>query len=320
MVGAGIAGASAAYFLARAGAQVTVLDAGEATASHVPAALLNPVRGQGGQVDARALAGLHATWALIAELEEAGHPVPHARSGVLRPLPDERSREQFARRLAALPAPGLAHEWRPAALPGWPEALWLPEGGWVDGGALTRALLRASGAELRRERLPGPTHPDFAPARTLFCGGSVGVHWAGETATHRQGTLLRLSRAPHSYPLSFGAYLSPAAQGGVLGATFEAPAPTWRPPALPPASLAWLLDKAGALTDLRGLQVTGQWTGTRLSGLRAGQEPGGRWRLTGLGSKGFLLGPLLAHEVAQAMQEARTGGPDGVQGHSSGLT
>ncbi|MCD0162993.1 FAD-binding oxidoreductase, partial [Deinococcus sp. 6YEL10] len=42
----------------------------------------------------------------------------------------------------------------------------------------------------------------------------------------------------------------------------------------------------------------GCWTGSRLSGLRAGPQPDGTWRLTGLSSKGFLLGPLLAHGLA----------------------
>ena len=132
----------------------------------------------------------------------------------------------------------------------------------------------------------------------LHCGGSVGSGWANEGRTHRMGSLLTLDRAPAALPLSFGAYLAPAATGGVLGATYETPAPHWPPPALPLASLGWLLNKGETLADLGGVGVTGRWTGSRLSGLRHGQDARGVWHLSGLGSKGFLLGPLLARDLA----------------------
>ena len=63
-------------------------------------------------------------------------------------------------------------------------------------------------------------------------------------------------------------------------------------------SLGWLLGKGDALTDLSGVQVTARWSGRRLSGLEVGRAADGSWRLSGLGSKGFLLGPLLARHVA----------------------
>ena len=316
VIGGGIAGSSLAYFLARGGARVTLVDAGEHTASHVPAALLNPVRGQSGQVDAQALAGLAATWALLDELSAAGVVVPHGREGVLRPLPDEKTRRKFERHLPA----ELPHEWRDPAdclpadrplAPGWHAALWLPTGGWVDGRAFCTALQQASGAEMVRGRAvqrgdewllqngedlsPLNRHP----STIIHCGGSIGSTWAGETRTHRMGTMLLLDRAPTASPLSFGAYLSPTAEGGALGGTFEAPRPAWQEPALPFASLHWLLGKGTALTSLRGLQVTGRWTGSRLSGLQVGQDEAGHWHLSGLSSKGFLLGPLLARELAE---------------------
>ena len=128
----------------------------------------------------------------------------------------------------------------------------------------------------------------------IFCGGSVGSTWAGEVAIHRAGTLLKLDRAVTGVPVSFGAYLAPSATGGVLGATFETPAKHWHPPALPLPSLGWLLGKGEALADLSGARVTGRWTGSRLSGLQAGVGTDGVWRLSGLGSQGILLGPLLA--------------------------
>lgn len=309
VVGGGVAGASVAYFVARGGAQVTVVDAGVHAASHVPSALLNPVRGQSGQVDGRAPQGLALTWALVRELEAAGWPIPHGQEGVLRPVPDERTRAKFARNLP----PALPHRWLtpgevPVLLsPGWPHALLIAEGGWLDGAAFCAALLGASGAEV----VPGRVTAWDARSVTLeggfrlhgdavvWCGGALGSGWAGEEGAQRAGTLLTLDRPVTALPVSFGAYLAPGAGGrGVLGATFEAPTRTWQEPTLPAGSLRWLLNRGDALADLRGVRVTGRWSGTRLSGLVAGRQLDGVWRLSGLGSKGFLLGPLLARHVA----------------------
>lgn len=321
MVGGGVAGASVAYFGARAGAEVTVIDAGKYAASHVPSALVNPVRGQSGQVDPRALEGLRLTWALVEALMQAGVQVPHGRTGVVRPVPDDRTRQRFVRNLS----PDLPHVWldpqqRPAALaPGWPHALLIPEGGWLDGAAFTAGLLAVSGAEVVRERARAwDAHTVTLESgeilrgdAVVWCGGAVGAGWAGESGVQRAGTLLTLDRAPGPLPLSFGAYLAPAATGGVLGATFEAPVSGWsqeagdQTPTLPVQSLGWLLSKGEALTDLGGLRVTGRWSGRRLSGLVAGRTENGSWRLCGLGSKGFLLGPLLARHVAGDVLAAR---------------
>lgn len=312
VIGGGVAGASVAYALGTAGARVTLVDAGQHAASRVPSALLNPVRGQSGRVDPQVIAGLRRTWAWVDALEAAGFAVPHGRSGVLRPVPDDRTCEKFRRHLPAeLPHAWLAPGDAPAPLsPGWAHALWLPEGGWLDGAAFTAALRRASGARVRRARAASWTarQVTLEGGETLeadavvWCGGAVGSAWAGEAATCRAGSLLLLDRAPSSVPLSFGAYVAPAARGGVLGATFEAPAQEWTPPRLPLGSLDWLLGKGLALTPaLRGAQITGSWSGTRLSELRCGLGADGVWRLVGLGSKGFLLGPLLASEVASGL-------------------
>ncbi len=309
IIGGGIAGASAAYFAARRGWAVTLLDAGQDRASDVPAALLNPVRGQSGQVEAPSLEGLRCTFALIAELAAAGHPVPHAQNGVLRPVPDEKTQRKWA---AKLPA-DLPHRWRePDGLAaGWHRVLEVPEGGWVSGAALVRALKAASGARLIRGRAArvwagGAALEGGEPLtadRVLCCGGSFGAAALGSAGTHRAGSLLLLSKAP-AQPLSFGAYLAPAQVGGVLGATFEAPAHSHAAAlasGLPLKSLDWLLGKGAALSDLGGVSVTGRWTGVRFSALQCGPDEAGMWHLCGLGSKGFLLGPLLARGVVERL-------------------
>ncbi|MFD1730183.1 FAD-dependent oxidoreductase [Deinococcus malanensis] len=134
IIGGGIAGASVAYALARADLRVTVVDAGMHTASHVPSALINPVRGQSGGVDTRAPEGMALTWALVRDVVAQGYDVPHAQSGVVRPLPDDRTRARFERHLPGqLPHEWLAHGQRPEALTdGWAHALQLPgAAGWT---------------------------------------------------------------------------------------------------------------------------------------------------------------------------------------------
>ena len=130
------------------------------------------------------------------------------------------------------------------------------------------------------------------------------------------GSLLTLDRPAAEFPLSFGAYLAPSATGGVLGATYEPPTQTWQEPTLPLASLGWLLGKGEALTDLSGVGVTGRWTGSRLSGLNIGQDAGGVWHLSGLSSKGFLLGSLLARELARQVALSLAEPPAGGRSHT----
>lgn len=311
VIGGGIAGSAMAYWLGRAGCAVTLVDARQHTASTVPAALLNPVRGQSGRVDGRALDGLTCTWDLLDALAVAGHRIPQGRDGVYRPVPDARTAEKFQRNLP----PNLPWQWRDAAqVPGlaggWHRALFLPSGGWVDGAAFCTALQVASGARVmagravawtaREVRVERPERPDIlvSARAVVHCGGATGAPPAGRPGAHRAGFMLRLDRAAAPVPLSFGAYLAPAAVGGVLGGTFETPTEQWQPPTLPLASLDWLLRRGAALATLTGLRVTGRWSGTRLSGLQVGTATDGVWHLSGLGSKGFLLGPLLARELA----------------------
>lgn len=339
LVGGGIAGASLAYFLSRLGHGVTVLDAGLDTASQVPSALLNPVRGQSGQVDAQMIAGMRFTWQLVTDLQAQGFGIRHQRAGLWRPLPNDKTQAKFCRNLPA----DLPHSWHSAeALSGtlsgdWPHLLFIPEGGWLVGAELVQALLAAAqqrGAKLLRGRALSWTsntmqteQEQLKGAAVVFCGGSLGASWRNQASrsrghssleqtaeVHRAGTLLYLDHVP-AQTLSFGAYLTPTTSiptkpavagqdlpiprlAGVLGATFEAPSSQHAAGPLPLESYSWLLAKGAALVPLEGRSVTGSWTGVRLANLRAGQAAGGHWELTGLGSKGFLLGPLLASQLA----------------------
>ena len=349
VIGGGVAGSSVAYFAARAGWTVTVLDAGSGRASDVPTALLNPVRGQSGRVDARALEGLRLSWSLIRQLSVQGHQIPHEQRGVLRPLGTDAARTRFECHLPTeLPhrwltaTETLSHDWSAHdwLAPGWPHLLFLPEGGWVSGPALVAALLAESGATLHRVRaqtwnahsatLEGSEV--LTAEAVVWCGGSVGMSWGGaswgggsgqngagtatQTFTHRGGSLLLLAQAPAPIPVSAGVYLAQhetpdGRRGGVLGATFEAPSGQHAASGPPLKSLHWLLSRAAALSGDLSATVTGLWTGSRLSGECSGRQSGGWWALTGLGSKGFLLGPLMARELVRELEHPRAETGDG---------
>jgi glycine/D-amino acid oxidase-like deaminating enzyme len=90
----------------------------------------------------------------------------------------------------------------------------------------------------------------------------------------------------------------------VIGATFETPTPRFSPGAVGLGSLTWLLERAERLLADRSAVVTGAWWGSRLSGERCGVRPDGVWTLGGLGSKGFLLGPLLARALVDDLMDA----------------
>lgn len=305
VIGGGIAGSSVAYFLAQQGIQVTLIDAGIHTASYVPSALVNPVRGQSGKIDPQAIQGMQFTWQLLSELKQAGYDIPHHQSGVIRPLPNDKIRRKFEQNLP----PELDYHWIKPSAPltnHWKHALHLPEGGWIDGQVLVTALQQAAKVQLiQAKALSQSPHQVEIEGQTLStdlvfcCGGSLGSSWAGEQRTHRMGSMLLLDRPISPQPLSFGTYLAPAKIGSVLGGTFEAPAQQWQPPHLPLHSLAWLLDKGSKLSDLSGLNVTGIWTGSRLSELKFGPDEQGVWHFSGLDSKGFLLGPLLAKKLVE---------------------
>jgi glycine/D-amino acid oxidase-like deaminating enzyme len=352
VIGGGIAGSSVAYFASSAGWAVTVLDAEagpSGRASDVPSALLDPVRGNSGQIDARTLTGLRLSWSLIRHLSERGYPVPHEQDGVLRPLTTDVARARFERHLPA----DLPHHWLPTddtpghdrpshdrlnqngptrnwpnpswpsrswLAPGWPHLLYLPEGGWVSGPALVAALLAESGAVVRRVRVQTwdggsatlPGGEVLKADAVVWCGGSVGAAWGGaaaldtQTFTHRGGSLLLLEHSPAPVPVVAGVYLAPCptpggGRGGVLGATFEAPTTHAYASGPPLKSLHWLLSRAAALTAELSPTVTGLWTGSRLAGEYTGRQPGGWWALAGLGSKGFLLGPLLARQLVSRL-------------------
>jgi glycine/D-amino acid oxidase-like deaminating enzyme len=323
ILGGGIAGSSLAYLAARAGHRVTLVDAGREASSSVPSALINPVRGQGGQVVERGLKGMRFTWSVLEDLEKQGFAVPHARAGVLRPVPDLKTFEKWQSRIPEdlphhwLEVSDLAHyDARGQNLQGqnikghWFKVLEVSEGGWLDGNAFARSLREASGArvvkgialEWTSQSVMLEDGTQLEADAVVWCGGSWGAARAGLSNPHRRGSVLLLEQPLSEIPVSFGIYSAPSAKGGVLGATYETPTPLWTPAGLPLKSLEWLLNKAAHTFQTLEPEFRGLWTGSRLGGeILCGPRADGSFILSGLGSKGFLLGPLLARDLLERM-------------------
>lgn len=171
IVGGGVAGLSAAWALARAGAAVVLFDSaasvGEARpagagASSLPVALLNPWRGRKGDAHPGDLRGLAATWRWADALAAEGRATGAHPSGVLRiPASPRQARAWRARAagtVAADPAgPGAGGTREPGPLAWLPPdrvpppyrapfgALLVRGGGWIE----PRAWLAALAASAR---------------------------------------------------------------------------------------------------------------------------------------------------------------------------
>jgi hypothetical protein len=93
IIGASIAGASAAYFARLAGRQPTAIDAGIEAASSLPVALIDPLRGLEGRLVKRGEEDARTSFALIDTHNADGHAIEHGR-GLGRPVPDAATMER----------------------------------------------------------------------------------------------------------------------------------------------------------------------------------------------------------------------------------
>ena len=306
IVGAGIAGASAAYFAKKAGARSTLIASASGTASHVPTALINPVRGTAGKVVVGGFEAARFTFQLIDELTQRGHHIGHGR-GVWRPVPDRQTCERWQQQLPS----HEPHQWRPVdaslGLSGlWYSALYLPEAGWVETSSLLAALLAESGAErisgdvvsIDREE-PGVECADGTRIKAdslLWCGGAKGAALSGAGAhTFRPGSVLLLERRLSDEALSYGIYAAPCGALGVVGSTSEPRSNQYQDAP----------DNEWAVARLKG-RVAGMWHGApRVTATFRGvrferQIPAQIATLDGFGSRGYLLAPLAASKWARA--------------------
>jgi glycine/D-amino acid oxidase-like deaminating enzyme len=305
IVGAGIAGACAAYFAKTRGAQVTLIDAARERASDVPVALVNPVRGTAGKVIEGGFAATRFTFSLIDQLAACGHFIPHGR-GLLRPVPDQARQADWHTRMPE----AEAWRWQPvdAALnlaDTWYQALFLPEAGWIE----TRPMLDALIEESRAEVILGDVAAVDASASQLvlsdgrrvggdlllWCGGALGAQiTGGEPQNFRPGSVLILERPLSLQCLSYGIYAAPYREQGVVGSTSE-----------PPAAFYSLADNPAAVARLER-RVAVMWhdvpaTAATFRAVRFQRVTPSTSinTLDGFGSRGFLLAPSAAHLWAE---------------------
>lgn len=332
IVGAGIAGLSAACFAARAGRWVTIVDDGAHRASDLPIALVNPLRGHTGRVIADGVAGMRATFALIGTLREAGHAIAAGR-GLYRPLidvPEEAAAEPYWRtRIDGR----LAFDWHATApsslgLATPVPALYLHDAGWVAPRGLLDALKAASAAHcivgrvtrVVADRTGGGTvslaDGSIVEARALlWCGGAWGAALLDDDASphdalYKPGSLLAVDARLTDAALSFGLYAAPwtaSIDGGdravtLIGPTREDTQARFPDTAVPPEAVVHLGDRIARVFGST-LQAEAVWRGVRLARLSSAASAalGGVSTLTALGSRGFLMAPLLAEAWARSL-------------------
>ena len=324
IVGGGIAGLSAALFAKRAGRDVTVVDEGVHRASDLPIALVNPLRGHSGRLVARGVAGMHATFALIDVLRDAGHAIA-AGQGLFRPLigvgAAASQHAYWTERIAGR----LAFDWHdraPATLGLVDDvpALHLRDAGWVAAPRLLAALRSESDADVMIDRVirlvpdergGGTAHladGSTVVARTiLWCGGAWGASLLDEStssdASYKPGSLLVVDAQVSHEPLSFGLYVVPSnGDATLIGPTREGSSVTFPESPVPDEAIAHLAARIARVFVMTG-PVRPAWRGVRLTRLSAAATDAlsGIATLTALGSRGFLMAPLLAAEWARSL-------------------
>jgi tRNA 5-methylaminomethyl-2-thiouridine biosynthesis bifunctional protein len=245
IVGGGIAGAAAAAALMRRGWRVTVAERHDrvaAGASGNPAGIHMPrvVAGHSPERD------FHATaWRYGLEvLAQLGAAVVGQACGVLQLAVNERQlRQQEAVVRAGVLPPDVMRPISPAQaseLAGIPieaEALWFPQGGWVEPGSLCRALL--AGADVRPGvRVTALRHDgglwhaggELEPADVVILANSLDARAFSQSAwlplSPRRGQISLVQASEVSTGLrcvvSHDGYIIPARDGiHVIGATFD---------------------------------------------------------------------------------------------------
>ena len=339
IVGGGVAGASAAYFAARAGRQVTLVDAGLHRASDLPLALVNPLRGRLGRLVRDGIEGARCTFALIDRLIEDGHRIAHGR-GLWRPLigaPQSLCARAFWEALLPGDFPFAWHDAAPASLGlvGAAPALWLADAGWAAPRELLAAAIASSRAlvlanevvaissTLARtcgdaSRIATLVDGNRIVARTiLWCAGAWGASRLvrasgaarlgdGNALAYKPGSLVVTATPLTDAPLTFGTYAAPtcddSVQGTVLGPTREPAAKNFAMPTPRDEAIARLVQRAQRAFRVT-IEIRDAWHGVRLARVPSSLADAlnGTRAITALGSRGFLMAPLWAAQWARSL-------------------
>ncbi len=333
VVGAGIAGASVAFALARRGVEVLVVERGRIGvqgASSLPAALLNPHRGRTGRATPLDRAGLAEFWQVVGALERADLASGAHRSGVLRIATGARQ----ARAWQALDGPTwLEPGDLPAAYRAPHGAMLVPDGGWVEPAQLLHALTRsarAHGARLleRREVVRVTCRddaieavlrdPDGGNERRVRAAHLVLAAGADEVAGVRLPRLERAAGAalvlalpaPHGAAPALPYPIAGAVNAAFDGAVAMVNGGHVAPHDLDPDALRQAL--ARFVPDATEGQVLASWTGVRVrraSGVPVVRRLHPHLTLFGaMAGRGFLTAGYLAGRLAERLAK-RLGRP-----------
>ncbi|RIH87784.1 FAD-dependent oxidoreductase [Calidithermus roseus] len=280
VLGAGIAGLTAARLLHEAGHRVRVVSRELGDASRVPEPLLNPVRGKRGSVAPEAEEALEALWGFYPRFA----PV---RRGILRPVPRP-EREAWRARLEGRSIP---HRWLE-------EGLYLQSAGWLESTPLLHRL--AEGLDIvwaGVERFEGNTlwledGRSLTGEVLVYAGGASGAHLAGLGGRFTPGSVL-ITREHFKQARSYGVYVA----GHSLGGSYLPHRERYSPHQIQPQEVEWLLSGAEQLLGYRP-EWRSSWSSVRyrLDGDYLKEIPGG-YAITGFGSAAYFYAPLYARRL-----------------------
>ncbi|MER3536734.1 MAG: oxidoreductase [Thermus sp.] len=250
-------------------------------ASRVPIALVNPVRGRREVVLPEGVEALELARTVYA-------PFSKLHFGLLRWVP-EGERERLALRLKEV---GLPHEWRR-------EGVFLPTVFWLETGPLLARM--AEGLEIafgRAVAWDGTLHLEdgrrYTPELLVYAGGARGAGLFGLGGRLVAGIELLLEDWVEP-ALSHRVFLA----GNALGGSYLNLEAYGEPPPTQ-GEVEWLLSGAEALLGRRP-KVVSAWRGVRFRLFEPLTAIPGGYALTGFGSTGFLLAPLWAKRLAEAL-------------------
>lgn len=329
IVGGGLAGATAAWALARSGARVTVFDRDRIAsgASGAAAGMMQPLTGKRLALHPENLAGFERTLHILREdLPEFS---VWKQPGVVRLLCEEEWVEPWRARLAAFPS-GLAywmesqtlHEMEPRLSDRVLAGICIPDACMIDVAAFVRALLQHAQAEVVEHTIvhaleahahgvtmrTGTDHRCYDVDAVVVASGASGPAPLPEREFNMRPFLGVLATfggiRPPCMSLNYHGYITPWHNGHVLVGTVNHLPPFDEEPSA--ASIKELRAQLTGVLHLENEPILQQaWMGIRPTLpdhhpiARPAHTMPHTWVFTGFGGRGLLVGPMMAEALAQ---------------------